>query len=234
MKLDFGGRHFEKEIILMGVRWYVSYALSYRDVEELMEERGADVDHSTVNRWVIRYAPELEANFSKNYKNRVGTSWRMDETYIKVKGKWRYLYRAVDKEGATVDFMLSKERDKNAARRFFIKSIGNNMVPEKATIDKSGSNKAALDDINLLLTMLFLGSYLFFEINIRQIKYLNNIVEQDHRFIKKLVRPMLSFKSFDSAKATLAGIELNHMLKKAQHINASNMTIFEQFYSLAG
>jgi putative transposase len=234
MKLDFSGRHFEKEIILMGVRWYVSYPLSYRDVEELMEERGVEVDHSTLNRWVIKYAPELEANFSKNHKKRVGTSWRMDETYIKVKGDWYYLYRAVDKEGATIDFMLSKKRDKKAARKFFIKSIGNNGVPEKVTIDKSGSNKAALNDINLILTMLFLNNYLFFEINIRQIKYLNNIVEQDHRFIKKIVRPMLGFKSFDSAEATLAGIELNHMLKKSQHINASNMTIFEQFYVLAG
>src|SRR5580693_2005107 len=113
--ISFKGKHFTKEIILMVVRWYVSYSLSYRDIEELMLERGIRVDHSTLNRWVIEYAPQLEEEFRKNYNRKVGLSWRMDETYIKIKGVWHYLYRAVDKDGDSIDFMLSKNRDTEAA-----------------------------------------------------------------------------------------------------------------------
>ncbi len=195
-----------KDIILMVVRWYVSYSLSYRNIEELMLERGIPVDHSILNRWVIEYAPQLEKEFRKNYKRKVGSSWRMDETYIKIKGKWYYLYRAVDKGDDTVDFMLSKSRDEFAAKAFFTKAIRSNGLPEKITIDKSGANKAGIDAINLQLI----------------IKYLNNIVEQDHRGIKRITKPMMGFKAFYSAKATLAGIELYQMLKKGQHINANN------------
>ena len=119
--ISFKGRHFKDVIILMSVRWYLAYPLSYRHIEELMAERGVDIDHSTINRWVIKYAPLLERAFTKRYKAQVGGSWRMDETYIKVKGMWNYLYRAVVKCGATIDFMLSKKRDNKAARRFFRK-----------------------------------------------------------------------------------------------------------------
>lgn len=211
---------------MMAVRWYLAYSLSYRDIEELMAERGVSVDHSTVNRWVVKYSPKLEAAFTKRYKKTVGRSWRMDETYIKVKGEWCYLYRAVDKTGNTIDFMLSKDRDEKAAKRFFIKAIGYSSKPEKITIDKSGANKAALKSININLGKKD-------EIEIRQIKYLNNIVEQDHRFIKKIVKPMMGFKSFHSASATLIGVELHHMLRKNQHFNADNMSIHEHFYALA-
>ena len=138
--ISFKQRHFKKEMILMLVRWYVAYALSYRDIEELASERGLKVDHSTINRWVIHYAPQLEENFRKRYKRPVGISWRMDETYIKVKGQWLYLYRAVDKEGQTVDFMLSEKRDEPAARAFFNKAIGACGLPDKVTMDKSGAN----------------------------------------------------------------------------------------------
>ena len=217
----------------MAVRWYVAYSLSYRDIEELMLERGVKVDHSTLNRWVIHYAPLLENEFSKNHKRKTGRSWRMDETYIKVKGAWHYLYRAVDKVGDTIDFMLFKNRDAAAAKAFFAKAIGTNELPEKVTIDKSGANKAGLDAVNLQLIILALLGYTLMQINIRQIKYLNNIVEQDHRGIKRIVNPMMGFKSFYAAQTTIAGIELYRMLKKSQHINASNAPAFEQFYALA-
>ena len=231
--ISFKWRHFKKDIILQLVRWYVAYSLSYRDIEELALERRLKVDHSTVNRWVIDYSPQLEESFRKRYKHPVGSSWRMDETYIKVKGRWVYLYRAVDKEGETVDFRLSEQRDELAARAFFEKAIGSNGLPEKVTMDKSGANKAGIDTINAQLTLLFLLGGIFTQIEVRQIKYLNNLVEQDHRFIKKITQPMKGFKAFYSAKATLEGIELHHMLRKNQHTQASNHAIFEQFQQLA-
>lgn len=222
-----------KEIILMVVRWYVSYALSYRDIEEMMLERGTKVDHSTLNRWVIEYSPLLEEAFSKNCKRKTGSSWRMDETYIKVKGVWKYFYRALDKEGNTVDFMLSNKRDEAAAKAFFTKAIGSSGIPEKITIDKSGANKTGIEEINLQLLVLSLFGCALMQIEIRQIKYLNNIIEQDHRGIKRITKPMMGFKAFHSAEATLAGIELYRMLKKNQHVSTGNLTAFEQFYALA-
>ncbi len=240
--IDFKGRHFPRDIILRSVRWYVAYSLSYRDIEEMLAERGISTDHATINRWVIAYAPQLEEQFRKSYKKHVGTSWRMDETYIKVQGKWTYLYRAVDKEGKTIDFMLLKNRDAEAARSFFAKAIGSSGIPEKVTIDKSGSNQAGLIAINLQLVIfsaIFLSLFLCKEaislqINVRQIKYLNNIVEQDHRGIKKITKPMMGFKAFYSAEATISGIELHRMLRKKQHIHSDKKNIFEQFNNLAG
>ena len=190
MTLSFKWRQFEKDIILMLVRWYCAYSLSYRDIEELAKERGLSVDHSTINRWVIRYAPQLEEQFRKKYKRDVNGSWRMDETYLKLKGKDVYLYRAVDKSGNTIDFKLSEKRDKKAAFSFFQKAISQHGLPEKITMDKSGANKAGIDKINLLFALLFLLTGIFYQIIVRQIKYLNNIVEQDHRGIKKITRSM--------------------------------------------
>ena len=184
------GMRFPIDIILVCIRWYAAYSLSYRHLEEIMQERGVFVDHSSINRWAVRFLPLLEKLFRK-HKRQVGSSWRMDETYIKVKGTWKYLYRAVDKEGKTVDFLLTARRDKAAALRFFEKSMKTNGVPEKVTMDKSGANKAAMDEINAR------GDA---PIIVRQVKYLNNIVEQDHRAIKRVTRPMLNFKSFRSAK----------------------------------
>ena len=231
--ISFKWRHFKQKMILMLVRWYLAYSLSYRDIEELALERGLKVDHSTVNRWVIYYSPQLEESFRLRHKRPVGVSWRMDETYIKVKGQWVYLYRAVDKEGKTVDFMLSKQRDEPAARTFFEKATGSNGMPDTVTMDKSGANKAGIDTINLQLTLLFILGGSFAQITVRQSKYLNNIVEQDHRFVKKITQPMKGFKAFHSAKATLVGIELHHMLRKKQHGQSSSQSIFEQFQLLA-
>ncbi|MEO5969965.1 MAG: IS6 family transposase [Bdellovibrionia bacterium] len=200
------GSHFESEIILQCVRWYLSYPLSYRNLEEMMLERGIEVDHSTVNRWVLKYTPELEKSFRK-YKRPTGSSWRLDETYIRLKGKWAYLYRAVDKCGETIDFLLTAKRDWKAAKRFLKKAIRNNGEPEKINIDKSGANTAGINAINKEAGSKF---------EIRQCKYLNNIVEQDHRRIKRKIDPMMGFGSFNSAKITLAGIETIAMLKKNQ------------------
>ena len=227
MTVDFKGRWFAKEVILQCIRWYLAYKLSYRDLEEMMAERGVSVDHATIQRWVVRYSPELEAEF-RSKKQAVGGSWRVDETYIKVKGEWKYLYRAVDKEGQTVDFLLRARRDTVAAYRFFLKALGSSGMPTKITIDKSGANKAAADafveDVSLPDS----------PIEVRQVKYLNNIVEQDHRGVKGRTGPMLGFKSFQSARRTLAGVELVHMLRKRQHVDSAELSPAEVFYSLAG
>ncbi len=172
----------------------------------MIAERGLKIDHSTLNRWVVHYAPKLEKAFHKK-KKRPGDRWRMDETYVKVKGQWRYYYRAVDKEGNTIDFLLTAKRDTKAALRFFNKSIGRNGKPGLVNIDKSGANKAGINQFNTDNNR---------RIKIRQCKYLNNIVEQVHRRIKWITRSMLGFKNFRSAQSTLAGIELVAMIKKGQ------------------
>lgn len=221
----FPYEQFPKCIVLQAVYWYLRYALSYRDVEELMEERGIKLDHATVQRWVIKHSASLEQAFRKK-KKRVGTSWRMDETYLKIKGKNRYLYRAVDKQGKTIDFMVTKNRDAKAAKRFLKKAIRANGVPEKITIDGSAANKSAIEQIN---------NENKWGIEIRQAKYLNNIVEQDHRFIKRIIRPGLGFKSFRSAYSTLIGIELVHMIRKGQNGDKkhNHKIPSQQFYELS-
>jgi len=145
--LNAKGLRFPLQVILVCIRWYAAYPLSYRHLEEMMQERGVVVDHSSINRWAIRFLPVLEKIF-RRYKRPTGGSWQMDETYIKVNGIWKYLYRAVDKEGKTVDFLLTAKSDKAAAKRFFDKAMKANGDPEKVTMDKSGANKAAMDDIN--------------------------------------------------------------------------------------
>ncbi len=226
MAISFKGAHFPPEVILMGVRWYLAYPLSTRHVEELMEERGVNVDHATINRWVVKYSPQLEEEFHRR-KRPVWVSWRLDETYIRVKGKWVYLYRAVDKLGQTIDFLLTEKRDQKAAKRFLAKAIGRNGTPEKINIDKSGANAAAIVSYNAEHGTT---------ITIRKCKYLHNIVEQDHRGVKRITRPMLGFKSFDAAQNTLAGIELLRMIKKKQietEVGEESLTAAEQFYALA-
>jgi transposase-like protein len=226
MAISFKGAHFPPDIMLMGVRWYVASPLSYRHVEELMEERGVLLDHATVQRWVVQYSPLLEEAFHRR-KRAVAVSWRMDETYIKIKGHWYYLYRAVDKQGQTIDFLLTKHRDERAAKRFLTKAIRRHGVPEKITIDGSAANEAAIKSYNEEHGTAIV---------IRKRKYLNNIVEQDHRAVKRLTRPMLGFKAFHPARRTLVGIELMHMIKKKQLEGSAEdqgRTAAELFYSLA-
>ena len=217
--------HYPLEVMLVCVRWYAAYPLSLRHIEEMMAERGVFVDHATVHRWAIKILPILVAVF-RRHKRPVGSSWRMDETYIKVGGEWKYLYRAVDRAGHTIDFLLRAHRDYAAARRFFERAIELHGVPEKITIDKSGANTAAIEGMRADS-----GG----DIELRQSKYLNNIVEQDHRAIKRIVRPMMGFKSFGCARSLIAGIETMHMIKKGQ-LNcpkARASSAASQFYSLA-
>ena len=203
----------------------MAYPLSLRHVEEMLQERGVFVDHSTVHRWAIKVLPVMAAIFRKR-KRPVGASWRMDETYIKVAGKWKYLYRAVDRAGDTVDFLLTAKRDKAAARRFLERAINLHGVPEKITIDKSGANTAAIESVKTDACV---------DILMRQNKYLNNIVEQDHRGVKRVTQPMLGFKSFWSARIVIAGIETMHMIKNGQMDcpAGSTASAANQFYSLA-
>jgi putative transposase len=223
--INFKGSQFEREIILWGVRWYVAYPISYRQLEEMMGERGVAVDHSTLNRWVIKYAPEVEKQFRRRQRP-VGRSWRLDETYVRIKGKWAYLYRAVDTEGQTIDFLLTPHRDRDAAEAFLHKAIRSQGLPEKITLDKSGSNTAAIRRYNKTHKTAIV---------MRHSKYLNNLVEQDHRAVKRLTRPMLGFKSFWAACCTIAGVEVMHAIRKGQLATPENacQTPAEQFYALA-
>jgi putative transposase len=223
--IDIEGSQVEREIILWGVRWYVAYPISYRQLEEMMGERGVAVDHSTLNRWAIKYAPEFEKVFRRHHQP-VGRSWRLDETYVKIKGKWAYRYRAVDKEGHTIAFLLTPTRDREAAEAFLGKAIRSQGLPEKITIDKSGSNTAAIKHYNQIHKTAMV---------IRHSKYLNNIVEQDHRAVKRLTRPMLGFKSFWAARCTIAGVEVMHAIRKGRLTTPGLLlqTPAEQFYALA-
>jgi putative transposase len=219
--------HYPIDIIAQCVRWYLAYALSLRNLEEMMAERGIAVDHSTRHRWVIRLVPLLDKAF-RRHKRSVGRRWPMDETYIKINGQWKYLYRAVDTTGQTIDFLLTAKRDAAAALRFFRKAIRHHGEPEGVTIDKSGANTAALATLNADKSDEE-------TITVRQSKYLNNLVEQDHRNIKRRIRPMLGFKSFRRAQALLAGIELIHMIRKGQyqHPESEGLSPAEQCYLLA-
>src|SRR6266567_70939 len=178
---DFKGRPFTAEVILWAVRWYLMFPISYRDLELMLQDRGVEVDHTTLFRWIQAYAPELEKRIRPHLRTCNG-SWRVDETYVKVKGRWTYLYRAVDSRGQTIDFLLSANRDAAAAKRFFRKALGqpHTVTPRTITVDKNAAYPAAV-------TAMKRDRELWRFSRLRQIKYLNNIVEQDHRRIKRLV-----------------------------------------------
>ena len=217
--------HCPLEIMLVCVRSYAAYPLSTRNLEEMMAERGVLVDHATVHRWALKVLPTFAKVFRRR-KHEVGTSWRVDETYVRVGGEWKYLYRAVDKLGQTVDFLLTAKRDLAAAHRFFERAIDRHGEPEKVTIDKSGANTAAVRSV-VADTGL--------DIELRQSKYLNNLVEQDHRAVKRRVLPMMGFKAFESARKLIAGVETMHMIKKGQLRCHQGLVVSDadRFYSLA-
>ena len=204
----FKYKHFKSEFIILSIRWYLKYPLSYRNLSEMLLERGISINPTTIMRWVHQYSPVLEKKIRK-YLRKCNDSWRVDETYIKVNGKWTFLYRAVDSNGDTIDFYLSKHRDSKAARKFFRKALksSNSTAPRVITVDKNPSYIKAI-------TALKIEKKINENTSLRRIKYLNNIIEQDHRFIKKKVKYMLGFKSFKSAKKTLSGIEAMHIIKK--------------------
>lgn len=206
----FKWRHFQPEIILLTVRWYLRYSLSYRDLEEMMLERDLKIDHTTIFRWVQAYGPEIDKR-CRPYLRPTNDSWRVDETYIKIKGVWKYLYRAVDSEGNTLDFMLSAKRDAKAAKRFLTKVLNapHTIEPRVITVDKNAAYPPAIDELKK-------GEALPETTETRQVKYLNNIVEQDHRFIKRRVKPGLGFGSFNAARRTLKGYEAINMIRKGQ------------------
>ena len=231
----FKWRHFEAEIILLCVRWYLRYSLSYRDLEEMMLERGLHVDHTTIYRWVQRYAPELEKRCRPHLKA-TNDSWRVDETYVKVRKTWTYLYRAVDSDGNTLEFLLSPTRDAEAAKRFFCKALQppsgstsqasaseepttepfkqetqkvSKPAPRVINVDKNAAYPKAIADLKA-------AGVLPESVELRQVKYLNNLIEQDHRFIKRLVKPGMSFFSLESAWRTLQGYEVMNMVRKGQ------------------
>jgi len=206
----FKWRQTEPGLILCAVRWYLRYSLSFRDVEELLEERGLKTDHTTVWRWVQCYAPELEQRL-RRYLKPTNKSWRVDETYLRVKGCWCYLYRAIDSAGATIDFRLSALRDAEAAKRLFRKALSNSSHPQPRVIntDLAPIYGSAIPDIKKEGTLRRRGGH-------RPVQYLNNILEQDHRAIKRRVNAKQGFREFQAAQRTIQGYEAINMMRKGQ------------------
>ena len=212
MRLDqsFKGRQFTAEVILWAVRWYLMFPISYRDLELMLADRGVEIAHTTLFRWIQAYAPEIEKRIRPHLRPSNG-SWRVDETYVRVKGRWKYLYRAVDSRGQTIDFLLSAKRDAEAAKRFFRKALGqpHTVNPRTLTVDKNPAYPCAIERLKE-------DGELWRCSRLRQVKFLNNIVEQDHRRVKRLVRPGLGFGGFHTARRTLAGYEVMAMVRKGQ------------------
>jgi transposase, IS6 family len=210
MKNYFKGRHFTKDMILFAVRWYLQTPLSYQQVADLVTERGFKVNKSTVWRWVQYYAPILRTKLKKLLKPST-TVHHFDETYIKVKGKQRYLYRAIDSSGDTIDFYLSAKKDKASAIQFLTKAISQWHVNSPGTIitDKNPSYHAAITELKSVNEL---------DSTVRHVmkKRRNNIIESDHRFIKRRIRQSQWFQEFHSAQRTIAGYESMHMIRKGQ------------------
>ena len=224
----FKGRQFTAEVIVWALRWYLMFPVSYRDLELMLADRGLAVDHTTIFRWTQAYAEDLEKRIRPHLRPSTG-SWRVAETYIKVKGHWTYLYRAVDSTGQTIDFLLSAERDANAAKRFFRKALAqpHTRNPRTVTVDKNPAYPAAVAAMKR-------DDELWRFSRLRQVKYLNNIVEQDHRRIKRLVRPGLGFGGMRTAQRTLAGYEAMAMIRKGQVRNISRRDMRAQAAFIAG
>ncbi len=249
----FKWRHFQADIILLCVRWYLRYSLSYRDLEEMMAERGLTVDHTTIYRWVQHYAPELEKRCRPHLKA-CNDSWRVDETYIKVKKVWTYLYRAVDSEGNTLEFLLSPTRDAEAAKGFFMKALPSTAAsaPQSRLVEEKVAQPIAAADLTTMkpaprvinvdknaaypkaIADLKANGTLPASVELRQVKYLNNLIEQDHRFIKRLVKPGMGFFSLDTTGRTLQGYEAMHMVRKGQVKGVNKGDLAGQVTFIAG
>jgi len=205
----FEGRHFDREIIVLCVRWYLRFKLSFRDLVEMMAERNLSMAHTTIVRWVHHYAPEFERRWNR-FARPAGPSWRVDETYVKIRGQWVYLYRAVDRAGKTVDFRLSSRRDVPAAKAFFRKAVKTQgSTPTTITLDGYAASHRAVREMQA-------DGQLTAVTTLRSSKYLNNLIEQDHRGVKLRIGPMLGFKRFRTAAITIAGIELLRRIHKGQ------------------
>jgi putative transposase len=230
----FKGRHFDRSVILLCVRWYLAYNLSLRNLDEMMAERGISGDHAAIHRWVIRYSPELLEQFNRR-KRAVTGKWHVDETYIRVRGQWWYLHRAINSNGDTVEFWFSERRNLAAARRFLRKALKRHGRPEGIVIDGSQTNSEAILSCDTTDRLQDPSRRQLRPIRIWQSAYLNNRIEQDHRAIKRRVRPMLGFKTMNSARVILGGIEMIHMMRKQQAIYAGNPqpSLAEQFERLA-
>jgi transposase-like protein len=230
----FKGRHFDSSVILLCVRWYLAYGLSLRDLKEMVAERSINVDHSTIHRWVVHISPLLLKCFNRR-KRAVTSKWHVEETYVKVRGTWMYLYRAIDSAGDTVDFWFSENRDLLAAKRFLRKALTHNGRPERIVVDGSQTNQEAIIACDAENRLRDRSPRVVVPIRIRRSQYLNNRIEQDHRRIKRRVRPMQSFKSFNAAAATLDGIEMVHMMRKRKGRFAYNPTpsLKQQFEAIA-
>ena len=197
---------------MWAVRWYCRYGISYRDLEQMMGERGVNLDHSTIYRWVQRYAPEMEKRLRWQWRCPQSTSWRVDETYVKVRGAWTYLYRALDKHGNTIDFYLSPTRSAKAAKRFLGKALNGLKDWEKPKIintDKAPTYSIAISELKAEGRCPENAVH-------RQVKYLNNVVEADHGKLKQLIRPVRGFKTLKTAYATIRGFEVMRALRKGQ------------------
>jgi transposase-like protein len=226
----FKGRHFDRSVILLCVRWYLAYNLSLRNLEEMMAERGISVDHATIHRWTVHYSPLLLEQFNRR-KRPVSRKWHIDETYIKVRGRWMYLYRAIDSSGDTIEFWFSERRNPAAAKRFLLKALKRHGRSERIVIDGSQTNGEAILSCDTADRLQDRSQGALKPICIRQSAYLNNRIEQDHRAIKRRVRPMLGFQSLASARVILGGIEMIHMMRKGQAKYAcrSQLSLAEQF-----
>jgi transposase-like protein len=230
----FKGRHFDRSLILLCVRWYLTYNLSLRNLEEMMAERGISVDHTTIQRWTIHYAPLLLEQFNRR-KRPVTSRWHVGETYIKVRGRRMYLYRAIDSHGDTVEFWFSERRNLTAAKQFLRKALQRHGRPERIVIDGSQTNREAILSCDTAERLQDRTRRDLKPIRIRQSAYLNNRVEQDHRAIKRRIRPMLGFKSTTTARVILSGIEMVHMMRKGQakYARSPQPSLAEQFDLLA-
>jgi transposase-like protein len=208
----FKRRRFSVKIILLCVRWYCKYGISYRDLAEMMQERGVNVDPSTIFRWVQRYAPEIEKWVRPNRGPRSG-SWRVDETYVRVGGKWKYLFRAVDKHRQLIDFMLSDRRNTRAAYRFLRKAVKtmSDHPPTSLKADKLASYPKAIQRLQN-------EGLLPKNVRHRTSKYLNNIIEADHGALKRVIWPTRGFQRMKTAVTTLQGFEVMRMIRRGHCI----------------